>query len=133
MTIDMEKKLEKSDIPEVVICMDPGLNNVTLNNHGYHSSSYSRGALQPESIQFVGWNGRNNETKSSHEMLEEALLLPNRSELIIFAGYGKDFAHGEKSVLSFKNSVFIILDFRFQIMDPHLVLPEQLPPYCIFY
>ena len=32
----IEKNLEDTDIPEVVICLDPGFNNVMLAKYGYH-------------------------------------------------------------------------------------------------
>ena len=57
-TTTIEKKLETTDLPDVVICMDPGYDNGTLNKYGYHSSAYYRGVLQPRaSSPFVGWNG----------------------------------------------------------------------------
>ena len=51
-----EKELEITDLPKVAICMEHGFNNVTLKKHGYHVSIYYRGALQPNSRYFVGWN-----------------------------------------------------------------------------
>ena len=33
-----EKQLEKSDLPEVAVCLEPGYNNVTLEKFGYHIS-----------------------------------------------------------------------------------------------
>ena len=56
-TAKLEKKLEKSDLPQVVVCMDPGLNSLALKKFGYHDTSYFEGKLQPHSSLFVGWNG----------------------------------------------------------------------------
>ena len=36
----LEKELEVFDLPDVVACVEPGLNDVTLSNHGYHVSTY---------------------------------------------------------------------------------------------
>ena len=79
-----------------------GLNNVTLNHHGYYVSSYYRGAQQVNSSRFIGWNGELNEKKSSLQILEEALLLPNDEALLNFAGYRESQKNYEKAVVTFK-------------------------------
>ena len=61
-TTKLEKQIEISDLPEVVVCilcMTPGFNSSYLNHHGYHSGSYYRGVLQPTKLigDFVVWNG----------------------------------------------------------------------------
>ena len=66
-TTKLEKELETMDLTEVVICTEPGFDNWTLKNHGYHSTTYYRGALHQYG-KFVGWNGDICENKSSHEM-----------------------------------------------------------------
>ena len=79
-----EKQLEKSDLPEVAVCLEPGYNNVTLEKYGYHISYYYRGVLQPRNKQnFVGWNGEKDANKSSLDILEEVLLLPHNEALAI--------------------------------------------------
>ena len=98
----LEKELEILDLPYVVACVEPGLNDVTLSNHGYHISTYYRGAFQPDSSYFVGWNGGENEKISSQEILEEALLLPNSEELIESAVYTKNHVDFEKAIITFK-------------------------------
>ena len=98
----LEKKLEKSDIPEVVICMEPGFNHLTLKTVGYRVNTYYRGALQPYSS-FIGWNGDTNANKSSHEILEEALLLPKSEALVLSASYTDNFKDYEKAVVTFRN------------------------------
>ena len=85
----LKKQLELDDLPVVMICMrmPHGFNNATLMNHGYHISTYWRGALQPGfDSQFIGWNGRFNNNKSSYDILEEALLLPKTEALIANEG-----------------------------------------------
>ena len=102
ITSKVEKDLEKSDLPDVVLCMDPGLNNVTLNQHGYHVTTYYRGAQQVNSNRFIGWNGELNEKMSSFQILEEALILPNDEALLKFAGYRESQKNYEKAVVTFK-------------------------------
>ena len=93
-----QKDLDIGDLPEVVVCLDPswspnsthqwdmstyqykrhsraicyldpGLNYTSLMKYGYHST-YSLGVIDKK---FTGWNGGAQETKSSDEILEEAL------------------------------------------------------------
>ena len=101
-TAKLEKNLEKSDLPEVVVCMQPGLDSLALKRVGYHASTYFEGALQPNSSLFVGWNGNSSENKSSHEILEEALLLPKDEGLVLEALYTDDFKDYEKAVVTFR-------------------------------
>ena len=61
-----------------------------------------RGAFQPDSSHFVGWNGGENEKISSQEILDKALLLPNSGELIESAGYTKNHVDFEKAIITFK-------------------------------
>ena len=101
------KSLEKSDLPEVVVCMQPGLNSLALKNLGYHIYSYFRGALQPSTVTnsaspLIGWNGDAFENKSSHEILEEALLLPKNERLVLEASYTDDFKDYQKAVVTFR-------------------------------
>ena len=59
-TTKEEKELENTDLPEVVVCIDPpGLNSTSLERNGYHISTYWRGVLHPmqRSEKFVGWKG----------------------------------------------------------------------------
>ena len=101
-TAILEQKLEKSDLPEVVFCMRPGFNSLTLEKLGYHVSSYYRGALQPNSRHFVGWKGNAFENKSSHEILEEALLFPKYEGHALDALYTDNFKDYEKAVVTFR-------------------------------
>ena len=105
-TTTIEKKLETTDLPDVVICMDPGYDKVTLNKYGYHSSTYFRGAMQPgqpgASSPFVGWNGGIHENKSSLEILEEALLLPKNGQLITQAWYTENYIDSDNAVVTFR-------------------------------
>ena len=72
-----EKELEIVDLPELVICLEPGFDLKVLENYGYNPHSYFMGKMDFDQP-FVGWNGRNEEIKSSHEILEEALIVNNR-------------------------------------------------------
>ena len=72
-----EKKLQTTDIPEVVLCVDPGFNSKVLNKYGYKAVTYYRGTMG-YGTPFVGWSGGENETKSSQEILEEALTPESR-------------------------------------------------------
>ena len=71
-----EKKLETRDIPEVVLCFEPGFESKVLNRYGY-TNTYFRGAMDATKS-FIGWNGGENETKSSQDILEEALVLKSQ-------------------------------------------------------
>ena len=86
-----EKELEISDLPEVVVCLDPGLNITSLMSYGYRGR-YAFGQMNNRT--FVGWNGRKNVSfnKSSRDILEEAFLVPdswrsNKTQLIKKAIY----------------------------------------------
>ena len=54
-TTQLEKELETTDLPNVVICLDFGFNNTTAIDYGYHVSLYWAGATSIE--RFIGWNG----------------------------------------------------------------------------
>ena len=70
-----EKELQVADFPEVVVCLNPGLNYESLSRYGY-SGTYSLGITEQE-WKFVGWNGGEHENRSSLDILEEALLVPD--------------------------------------------------------
>ena len=70
-----EKGLETRDLPEVVICLEPGFDSKTLGKYGYNSNQYYRGLMNGK---FIGWNGREWEAKSSSEILEEALIVKSQ-------------------------------------------------------
>ena len=72
-TSSEEKELEASDLPEVVVCLDPGFDSAALQKYGY-SVTYYRGSMDSR---FVGWNGGENETKSSQNILEDVLMVNN--------------------------------------------------------
>ena len=93
-----QKDLEISDLPEVMVCLDPGLNYTSLMKYGYHST-YSLGVIDKK---FAGWNGGAQETKSSNEILEEVLLVPdswrfNKPRLISSASYLENHIDLEQS------------------------------------
>ena len=66
-----EKVLRSTDIPETVICAEPGFDSDVLEKHGY-TLMYYRGSMNGQD--FVGWNGRENESNSAHAILKETVL-----------------------------------------------------------
>ena len=62
-TSKQEKELDNADLPEVVVCLDPGLNYESLEKNGYYGS-YVSGQLVFGG-KFVGWNGGEHGNKSS--------------------------------------------------------------------
>ena len=99
----IEKNLEDTDIPEVVICLDPGYNNVTLAKHGYNVNSYWQGAMQSYT-KFVGWNGNSSENQS-HEIFEEAMVFP-KNETLVVKSYFSDFSHREKAEMALSEHTY---------------------------
>ena len=71
-----EKKLESRDLPEVVLCFDPGFDSKVLEKYGY-STDYFRGSMEGLGA-FVGWNGGENETKSSKDILDDILVVDSQ-------------------------------------------------------
>ena len=71
-----EKKLDTSDLPEVVVCLDPGFDTEIMRKYNYRPIRYYRGVNDERT--FVGWNGGKEETKSSREILEEALIVKSQ-------------------------------------------------------
>ena len=88
-TSNEEKGLEIIDFPEVVICLEPGFDANVLKKYVYQTDTYYRGSMNRNT--FVGWNGGKEETKSSREILEEALIVKsqhvNKTRFITRAAY----------------------------------------------
>ena len=71
-----EKDIDINDIPEVVIGLEPGFDTKVLEKYGYNDVGlYYKGIVDGE---FVGWNGNENKTKPSIDILEEALIVQNQ-------------------------------------------------------
>ena len=81
-----EKDLQTGDIPEVVLCFEPGFDFSKLERYGYNSDTYYRGSMDGKS--FVGWNG--DETKSSKDILEEILVVDNEVNSFIWVWFTED-------------------------------------------
>ena len=65
------------DIPEVVICLEPSIDTEVLEKYGYNRvATYYKGIVDTK---FIGWNG--NGTKSSGDILEEALRVKNQHNI----------------------------------------------------
>ena len=78
-TISTEEGIiEKEDLPEVVICSEPGLDLKVVDRYGYKRDTYYRGSHDGK--KFVGWNGVKNE-KPSEEILEDVLTIKDTSLL----------------------------------------------------
>ena len=79
ITYQEERELDRSDLPEVVVCPDPSFDLEDLRKHGYEKTySYYRGSA--DGTKFLGWNGPFNEEEkvrnlSSHDILEDVANL----------------------------------------------------------
>ena len=65
------KRLERKDLPDVVVCLVPGFNTNPMLKHNYPSLKYYRGFNNKD--KFVGWNGGGSKITSSQEILNEIL------------------------------------------------------------
>ena len=76
-TSKQENVFDFKDIPEVVICLEPSIDTEVLEKYGYNPvTTYYKGIVDGK---FIGWNG--NGTKSSGEILEEALRVKNQHNI----------------------------------------------------
>ena len=71
-----EKKLDTSNLPEVVICLDPGFDTAIMHKYNYTPVRYYRGADSED--KFLGWNGGGSENESSQDVLDEILTFDSR-------------------------------------------------------
>ena len=100
ITYKEEKSLETIDIPEILICLDPGFDIKVLKEYGYERGfDYYKGNIPknhnvdkkktlPKKFKphipkgfFYGWNGKNGMQMSSIEILEESLLIKKNSSI----------------------------------------------------
>ena len=75
-----EKVFDFTDIPIVVICLEPGIDTKVLEKYGYKQVHFYYKGLVGDG-EFIGWNGNENEIKSSEEILEEALIEKNQHNM----------------------------------------------------
>ena len=88
-----EKELQTSDIPDIVICTEPGFDPTVLEKYGYTATTYYRGSMDERN--FVGWNGHENENNSAHAIIEEAFIVDNQFRSIFIGIYfSKDSVYG---------------------------------------
>ena len=88
-----EKELRSSDIPDTVICADPGFDSDVLEKYGYTATTYYRGSMDEKN--FVGWNGHKNESNSAHAIMEESFIVDKEfSSLFIAIYFSKDSVYG---------------------------------------
>ena len=92
VTSKEEKGLEFDDIPEVVICIEPGFDIEVLKKYGYKRTLLYYRGRRPSDSKFIGWNG--DKKKSSLDILEEALIVKQKhikdAKFIIRALYTAD-------------------------------------------
>ena len=87
-TSQEEKRLRTEDLPETLVCMEPGLDSGVLKKYGYKATTYWRGSMDQR--KFVGWTGDGNGNKSSYALLEEALTVDaNFRSLFKFVSFRK--------------------------------------------
>ena len=88
----------------MAVCLDPGFSNTSAQKYGYHISLYWAG-LAPQS-RFVGWNGIKSGNKSSVEILQEMLLLPDDQTILKYARYTENYIDHVKSDVTFKRLIY---------------------------
>ena len=105
-TYKEEKGLETIDIPEILICLDPGFDINVLKVYGYERGfDYYKGDIPkyykdyfngniPKGL-FYGWNGENDVQMSSIEILEESLLIKKNASI-----GGRFFSNNRKTGVS---------------------------------
>ena len=90
-TAKEEKELKTLDIPETLICGEPGLDFTVLQKYGYTTyDTYYRGSM--DGTHFVGWSGLKNESRSAKSILEEALTV-NTDFLSLFTAIDLSLIH----------------------------------------
>ena len=86
-----EKELEPKDLPETVVCLEPGFDSVALEKYGYTINKYYRGSMDGK--KFVGWKGNEMGNKSTNAILEEVLKVDTSfRSLFSFLAFSKDHA-----------------------------------------
>ena len=76
-TYKQEKGLETFDLPEIVVCPDPGFKLDVLKKYGYSSGDfYFIGYIKHKGVpKLYGWNGDVGVENSSRDILEESLVI----------------------------------------------------------
>ena len=88
-----EKELRSSDIPDTVICADPGFDSAVLEKYGYTATTYYRGSMDEKN--FVGWIGNKKESNSAHAILEESFIVDKQfRSMFIGIYFSKDSVYG---------------------------------------
>ena len=104
-TTKIEKELEPHDLPDVVVCLDPGFSKTSAEKYGYHVSLYWAGLRTPD-LSFIGWNGKENESRSSREILEEMFLLPGNQSIVKVVAYTENYDDIYKADVTFKRFIY---------------------------
>ena len=75
-----ERKLDISDLPEVVICLVPAFHTGIMHKYNFPPTKYFKGVNKND--KFVGWNGKGAKNKSAQDILDEILTFDNQSMYI---------------------------------------------------
>ena len=75
-TSERQVNFQSSDFPDVLICVDPGIDSLSAKKYGYKSEAfYWQGRSGDwEDGKFIGWNGKDGKQTSS-DVLEELLTV----------------------------------------------------------
>ena len=106
---NLDEELQITDLPEVVVCMDPGFNSSALTKYGYDNDAwfYWKGTRHLSENSFVGWNGDKYYNKSSHEIMEESLLFPPESQgLLLYANFTDVFDDSKNASVTLRMLIF---------------------------
>ena len=86
-------------------CLDPGFSNSSAEKYGYHVSLYWAGLRTPD-LSFIRWNGKENESRSSREILEEMFLLPGNQSIVKVVAYTENYDDTYKADVTFKPFIY---------------------------
>ena len=100
-----EKVLEASDLPEVVICADPGLDPKAIEKYGYDRDKYYRGSIDGD--KFIGWKG-SQKKKAVLDILEEVLIMKSTNLISTNpeVGYTEDHVSFTKPDISLRTLIY---------------------------
>ena len=92
-----------SDLPDVVMCLDPALNLTNIAKYGYNNGFYYRGSVN--GTDFIGWNGNATHFAErakgnfSAVILNEALVFDDRlQQQLVKEAYYRGFQQRKMSI-----------------------------------
>ena len=100
-----EKVLQASELPELVICADPGLDPKSIEKYGYDRDKYYRGSIDGD--KFIGWKGTQNK-KTVLDILEEVLIMKSTNLISTNpeVGYTEDHVSFTKPDISLRTLIY---------------------------